>query len=460
MNTSSGRGRVARVSFVLALGLLALYVILSLDDETSSAAGCLVAGSWCDPATNSAHASLILPKPVRAPDINTLNSYVPVGDAKSGGGAKTRSNFIVVIRSYSGFLNATRQLLENLDQQNNLAERGIALHAVILSTDLNSSSLIQKEVTTAGGLYQSSRFRHVTVHHHAFRPSVYEDNCCQLTQMCSDEKYKDAWEAHLQRRYGNYKPESLRAKRVQFCSLGNNLLHYVLCDAALRYIVAAVPAAAANSTFLAFTNGDNVYSRDFVWRMVDSAAGGAAAAGTASGSGTGTGAAGTGAGTAAAASGAGAAGAAAGAAAAAGGGGVLPAGGWDLAMCDYLERGVGVVRSALRVNQMDLGATVYRVGALRRLGGLGYGNGNGAGSGSSGGSGSGGSGSGSGGAGGGAGGAGGAGAVGGTGFLDAMPAQAWPTNYYAADAEFVLYLVRARGARWGRVPEVLFTHWR
>ena len=127
-------------------------------------------------------------------------------------------------------------------------------------------------------------------------------------------------------------------------------------------------------------------------------------------------------------------------------------------MCDYLERGVGVVRSALRVNQMDLGATVYRVGALRRLGGLGYGNGSGSGSGS----GSGGSGSGSGGAGagGGAGGAGGVGEVGGTGFLDAMPAQAWPTNYYAADAEFVLYLVRARGARWGRVPEVLFTHWR
>jgi hypothetical protein len=189
--------------------------------------------------------------------------------------------------------------------------------------------------------------------------------------MCEERQFRPAWDDHLQRRFGGYKPESRRAKRIQFCSLGNNLLHYVLCDAVIRYMAQTVPTSSANSTYLLFTNGDNVYSLDFVWKMVRAMA---------------TGVSGTGSGLE-----------------------------LDLAMCDYLERGVGLVHSALRINQMDLGATVHRVGSLQRLGGV--------------------------------------------GFLDAMPPNAWPSHYYAADGEFVQYLVRARGAKWGRVPEVLFTHW-
>jgi len=358
---------VAAVIFVAALSLSA--VLFTRDDEPVFASGCLLSYSWCFSSGNDDQPGLDLPKPVYTPGTaNSLNSYGP----RLSSGSK--ANFVVVIRTYRGFLNATRELLENLDVQHNLAENGIAVHAVLLPTDINSTSVIRAEVEK--GIYRSSLFRNVKVHFHAFSSSVYEDNCCQLTQMCTAKAYEAAWVSHLQKRFGQYKPESRAAKVQQMCSKGNNLLHYVLCDAAMRYVVAAVTAplapvnSSSSSSYLLFTNGDNVYSRDFVWKMVRVLE----------------------------------------ASASSGGRNVL-----DVAMCDYLERGVGLVHSTLRINQMDLGGTVYRASGLARLG------------------------------------------IG--GFLDAMPRQAWPTHYYAADGEFARFLVKAKGARWGRVPEVLFTHW-
>lgn len=360
-----GGGGSRRVYVAMCVLSLALAFFL-LDRDCA-----LLPSAWCgrgsgdgtDDGGAAQRPGLTVPKPVwDARTVNKLNSWT-----LSGGGRRRAVTFIVVIRTYSGFQDATRQLLENLDKQRRLAELDIALHAVVLSTDWNSTSLLSSLV--ASGAYRSSEFSNVQVHFHALNESLYGDNCCQLREMCTSKIYHEAWTAHVSRRYGNYKAATLKTKMSQFCDRGNNLLHYVLCDAALAYLRSdsVVPPDQANSTFVLLTNGDNAYSLDFVWRMVTS---------------------------------------------------MTPSrtggrGGSDLAMCDYLERGVQLVHTKLRVNQMDLGATVYRLASLRRLG---------------------------------------------VGFLDALPAVAWPSHYYAADGEFTRFLVERKRASWTKVDEVLFSH--
>lgn len=302
--------------------------------------------------------------------VNRGNSYKLLQSSSA------RRHVIVVIRTYVGFQEATRALLANLDEQLASADGGgIAVHAIIVPTDLNSTTPLRQLVST--GAWRQALFPRLQVHFHHADASVYADNCCQVTEMCTAPHLQSAWLAHMARRYGHYKSASQRAKLQQACS-GNNLLHYVLTDAALMYARDSIlsspsspsspslpssPSPAADSVFLVFTNGDNSYSRSFVASMVAAME-------------------------------------------------ARPE--LDLVMCDYLERGQGLVRSTLRVNQMDLGATMYRLSSLRRMGST---------------------------------------------FLDAMPRNAWPSHYYAADAEYVRFLVNSQGARWGKVDEVLFTHW-
>lgn len=365
---SSG-GKVLGCSRRVLVALFGLALALFLLDSDCA----LLPSAWCgrgsgdgtDDGGAAQRPGLTVPKPVwDARTANKLNSWTLSG---SGDARRRAHTFIVVIRTYSGFQDTTRQLLENLDKQRRLSELDIALHAVVLSTDWNSTALLSSLV--ASGAYRSSEFRNLQVHFHALNESLYEDNCCQLREMCTSKTYHEAWTAHVSKRYGNYKAATLKTKMSQFCDRGNNLLHYVLCDAALAYLRSdsVVPPDQANSTFVLLTNGDNAYSLDFVWRMVTSMAPSR----------------------------------------------LSGRGGSDLAMCDYLERGVQLVHSKVRVNQMDLGATVYRLASLRRLG---------------------------------------------VGFLDALPAVAWPSHYYAADGEFTRFLVQRKGASWTKVDEVLFSH--
>lgn len=317
-------------------------------------------------AGDAGDVSLALPLPVLDRlTVNRGNSYKLLHSSSA------QRHVIVVIRTYVGFLEATRALLANLDEQQGLSDArgGIAVHAIIVPTDLNSTAPLRQLVST--GAWRQALFPRLQVHFHHVDASVYTDNCCQVTEMCTAPRLQSAWAAHMARRYGHYKPANQRAKVHQACS-GNNLLHYVLTDAALMYARDSIlsppsslasPPPVADSVFIVLTNGDNSYSRSFAASMVAALE-------------------------------------------------ARPE--LDLVTCDYLERGQGLVRSALRVNQMDLGATMYRLSSLRRLGST---------------------------------------------FLDAMPRNAWPSHYYAADAEYVLFLVRSLGARWGKVDEVLFTHW-
>lgn len=333
----------------------------SSGDENSIDFTCLLSGSWCDEnfvriEVNGVHDGLILPKPIR--NMNTINSMNKYELSMS---PQSKKNVVIIIRTYWGFQNATQKLLENLDQQKGLRENGISLHAIILSTDLDSASILHSMVES--GQYHTSHFRNLHVHFHTFNASTYTDNCCQLGEMCTADKYQSAFSAHMHERYRHYKPSSVIAKRRQFCEMGNNLLHYVLCDAVIEYVIKSTPGPVAASSYIVLTNGDNEYSYNFVSKMVaamDSAA--------------------------------------------------VP----DLVLCDYLERGVGYVKSKIQMNQMDLGALMYRVSFLSRVG---------------------------------------------VGFIDSLPRPAWPSHYYAADGEFPSYLVNKRGAKWGKVDEVLFTHW-
>jgi len=268
---------------------------------------------------------------------NALNSY------------KLDSDVVFIVRTYSKFVDSTTRLLRGLQAQ----EGNNSISSIILSTDLNSTFVLRSKVQSLWS--NPSNKRPAQVYFHDVAASIYDDNCCQVQTVCSDLPYSSSWHAYARTKFGHYK--HFDEKMATFCR-GNNLLHYVLTDIALKYVL----DSCVSCKYIVITNGDNAYDPRFVTKVVEAMADPSL----------------------------------------------------DMVLTDYLERGTQVVKSQVKLNQMDLGALAFRVSSLRKYGLL---------------------------------------------YLDTLPIVAWPSDYYAADGEFVNFLVHFKGAKVGKVNKVLFTHW-
>ena len=96
---------------------------------------------------------------------------------------------------------------------------------------------------------------------------------------------------------------------------GNNLLHYILTDIALRYVIDQCTES-CQEKYVTITNGDNTYDESFAWKAMEKLRADKTI---------------------------------------------------DFVMTDYLERGERLVQSAMRINQMDLGCMVFRISFFKRM---------------------------------------------------------------------------------------------
>ena len=234
---------------------------------------------------------------------NALNTYTTKAQASQG------DSITFLVRTYQKFTEKKLldRLLDNLNAQK-MPLAKLDISAVVFSTDKESMGIVEDNIKT----YSSVNQYGVDVHVHKIPLQVYEDNCCQVEEMCSGEKFAKEWGAHAKRKYGHY--HHFQEKIDTVCK-GNNLLHYVLTDLTLRHVVDSC-SVGCDRKYVSLTNGDNSYDENFVWKAVEK---------------------------------------------------LREDSSTDFIMTDYLERGDQKVESTLRINQMDLGCMVFRISSLQRL---------------------------------------------------------------------------------------------
>ena len=286
-----------------------------------------------------------------------------------------QEKIVFIVRTFRGYLPATSKLLRNLDEQLQLQDQPLQVHAVLLSTDLESIDSVQK---FAGVEAKGSTKLHISVMN--ISHVVYNNNCCQIDTMCKDTKFQVPWNSYFHNAYRRFKPESIIKKIKQFCG-ANNLLHYVLTDLTISTIL----KTCSDCKYLTVTNGDNTYDTSFVSKVaaafqsnskyvvVDSKSTSLREKEIIDD-----------------------------------GSHMEP----DIVQVDYSERGKETIRTSLQ--HSDLAAFVYSTKSLKRFQIL---------------------------------------------FTNALPAQAWPDHYYAADTLFIRYLVTVLHANVVSIREILFTHW-
>ncbi len=248
-----------------------------------------------------------LPRPVVDPQAQFANTY----KIRSTSSSSSDMSMTVIIRTYSKFVakNATDKLLTDFDSQLFGHNKPFPISAVVLSTDSDSIDLIRNKVHHHWN--SKSVFRNLETHFHYIPANVYSDNCCQTAAMC-EGSFKEVWSQAAHRVYKKYK--NIEQKMHTACA-GNNLMHYVLTDLALQYVVDSCHNN-CDQKLLVVTNGDNSYKVSFADKVMHYMR-------------------------------------------------VDPS--LDALMVNYLERGKEVVRAGLGGNSMDLGCMVFRISALQRL---------------------------------------------------------------------------------------------
>jgi len=251
--------------------------------------------------------------------INARNTYAlasgPARDTSTNSHADAHAmSMTFIVRTYQKFLasKSTENLLHDLDKQVFAKEAArFPVSAVVVATDADSLAPVRSAVR--GTWKDSGVFKHVGVHFHEIPFEVYVDNCCQSTEMC-DGRLREKFEvvANKDSVFGKYREPSEKIKTV--CA-GNNLLHYVLTDAALKYVLNSCTADCDQKLVIA-TNGDNSYAPSFAERVMHEFQKNPTV---------------------------------------------------DAVMVDYMERGALRVKVGLTGNSMDLGAMVFRVSSLQRL---------------------------------------------------------------------------------------------
>lgn len=245
---------------------------------------------------------------------NTLNSYHPRAMMSAPAAGASSVNMVLIVRTYRKHVEdgSMVRLLNSLERQEcppgNEGCR-LDLSVILLPTDRDSKKMVEEKWTS---LVASGAHKRIELLVHKAPDEIYSDNCCQIDAMCGDEKWATLWKQHSYRKYGSYKDVP---KKVASICAGNNLLHYVLTDLALRLTIDSCSSSCENR-LVVMTNGDNEYNPHFAFkaatRMGEDSS-------------------------------------------------------FDLVMTDYLERGVQLVEPAMRINQMDLGCMIFRVSSLRRL---------------------------------------------------------------------------------------------
>ena len=306
-----------------------------------------------------------LPKPVlqdASYNSKIENTYSTKANERGG------ESITFVVRTYKKFseTQVLQRLLHGLNNQS--CKPGSdpsckpTISTILLSTDSDSLEVVEQDA--AAYMQKHGKSSDMDVYVHKVPKQVYGDNCCQIEEMCHGAKFAKEWATHAKLKYGHYR--SFEGKLKTVCS-GNNMLHYLLTDMALRHVVDSCTSD-CDHKYVVLTNGDNEYSANFAYMVMDKLNGDPTA---------------------------------------------------DFVMTDYLERGNLKVESTVRLNQMDLGCMVFRISFLQRM------------------------------------------------FpspimiyLSSLPGpNTWPSHYYGADGEFVMTIVKERGARVEKVNQVLFTHW-
>ena len=234
---------------------------------------------------------------------NALNSYDPASIVYKG----ALQTLTVVVRTYADFIEkkSTDKLLDSLGTQDVAVDTPISV--IMVSTDLESVKSIKDKVDHVWTRARPS----LDVFYHDIPESVYEDNCCQIDEICNGAFQKE-WLRAGHAYYSSYRSVQLKVDRA--CA-ANNLLHYVLTDAALHYVVEKCTTDCHNKYVMA-TNGDNEYKATFAAKVMQAFSSDPSV---------------------------------------------------DALMVDYLERGERLVRVATEGNSMDLGCMVFRISSLQRL---------------------------------------------------------------------------------------------
>lgn len=221
-------------------------------------------------------------------------------------------SMVFIVRTYSKHVEekSMPRLLNSLEnQQCQDGDCNLDLSVILLPTDKDSREILNDEQSK---LLASGAYKKIELETHKVPDEVYIDNCCQIDQMCNDAKFAEKWKQHAYRKYGRYKDVP---KKMDYICAGNNMLHYVLTDIALRYTIDSCKLD-CDSKFIVMTNGDNEYKEKFASKVSRQ---------------------------------------------------MKEDPSTDLIMTDYLERGVQYVQPTIRINQMDLGCMVWRVSSLQRL---------------------------------------------------------------------------------------------
>ena len=291
--------------------------------------------AWCGSVFLKEYApevDLELPKPVWGAGTDEgLNTYA----MKSMTSSSTNKHFeasnsiTFIVRTYGNFVteNSTTRLLQGLNKQQSsrgatrgsnpyflapLAPLAVPLSSIIVSTDFQSIDVLKSEVEKKWS--NAEEYENIDTHFHEFSTKTYEDNCCQIQSICNDKHYSVDWEKYANNYYFKYKDVG---KKITGACKGNNLLHYLLTDEALKYTLASchnINAGNCDNKFVVVTNGDNDYDPLFAHSVMER---------------------------------------------------FNEDKSIDAVMTNYMERGAIEVKSALRINQMDLGGMAFRVSSLQ-----------------------------------------------------------------------------------------------
>jgi hypothetical protein len=187
--------------------------------------------------------------------------------------SKSAESMVFIVRTYKKYTDTktAQRLIDGLEDQrchggdDKTHEGGsdcnLSVSVVMLPTDDDSRQIVEDETTS---MQKSGKYRKLDVHLHKVENQVYADNCCQMEAMCHDKLYATAWNEHAYRKYRKYK--DIPKKLATVCG-GNNLLHYVVTDLALRYTIDSC-VSDCDTKYVVMTNGDNTYDQDFVWKVM------------------------------------------------------------------------------------------------------------------------------------------------------------------------------------------------
>ena len=324
-----------------------------------------------------------------------------------------RSGLTFIVRAYSGNIVGDSQLtrlVKGIVQHCRSPPRphqhaddcDVDILIIIISMDKQSVSLIDQAIKSLQSVLANVPFTNnfkIELYQHYIPLHVYDDNCCQIYDMCISQKYQHEYHKAFLQVYGHYK--DIEAKKRSICEY-NNLLQYTLTDIALQYVLnqcdhddnhqgsihlketnerSSSTSATGSSghirsekrsyckhNYVLMTNADNEYSASFVPTILSYF-------NTHSTS--------------------------------------------DVVIFNYRENkhvddvGSLDVDAQVALNRIDLGAMVFRASSLSKQN---------------------------------------------VSILTSMPKRAWPHHWYAADGLFLLHL-KQKGFTIGKIREKLFTHW-